>query len=185
MRQVSATQNSLSSHTSPGLASCVAVERLAALLARDAQHRLAEAEPLRGVRFLAHRVVALGAEAHRQDVVGEPRGFAPRRRQRDVQADRVAVGQHLHPREAVGIGPHRVVDAREVDVELAALLLEEMRQQEAHLEEGERVLAREEQLVPVVGRRRRIRMLRDELVRQMQVRRRPSVPTDPVSTTSR
>ena len=28
------------------------------------------AEPLPGVRFLAHHVVALGAKAHRQDVVG-------------------------------------------------------------------------------------------------------------------
>src|SRR3954462_3749989 len=67
------------------------VDGVAALLARDAQNRLAKAEPLRGMRFLAHGVVALGAEAHRQDVVGEPRGFAPGRRQRDVQADLVAI----------------------------------------------------------------------------------------------
>ena len=145
------------------------VDLLAALLARDAQHRLAEPEPLRGVRLLAHRVVALGAETHRQDVVGEPRRLAPGRRQRDVQADLVLVGQHLHPREAVRIRPHRVVDAREVHVELAAVLLEEVRQQEAHLEERERKLPREEQLVPVVGRRRRGRMLRDELVREVQL----------------
>ena len=69
----------------------------AALLARDAQHRLAKSEPLRGVRFLTHGVVALGSETHRQDVISEPGGLAPCRRQRDVQADLVAIGQHLHP----------------------------------------------------------------------------------------
>ena len=120
------------------------------------------------MRFLAHRVVALGAEPHRQDVVREPRRLAPRRRQRDVQADLVAIGEHLHPGEAVGVRPQRVVDAREVHVQLAAVLSEQMRQQEAHLEERERVLAREEQLVPVIGRRRLGRMPRHELVRQVQ-----------------
>ena len=84
------------------------VDGLAALFARDAQHRLAEAEPLRRVRLLAHRVVALGAEAHRQDVVGEPRRLAPRRRQRDVQADlvadRVSISIHEKPSGLVQSG---------------------------------------------------------------------------------
>ena len=146
----SAIQNSASSHTSPGFASCVACDGLPCFSQRDALHRLAEAEPAARVRLLAHRVVPLGAEAHRQDVVGEPRGLAPHRRQRDVQADLRLVLQHFHPREAVGIRPERVVDAREVDVELAAPFLEEVRQQKAHLEERERELLREEQLVPVV-----------------------------------
>ena len=51
----------------------------------------------------------------------------------------------------------------------AAAFLQEVRQQEAHLEERERKLLREEQLVPVVGRRRWIRMLRNELVRGVQI----------------
>ena len=68
-----------------------------------------------------------------------------------------------------GIRPERVVDAREVRVEPAAAFLQEVRQQKAHLEERERKLLREQQFVPVVRRRRRIRMLRDELVRGVQV----------------
>ena len=144
------------------------VDRLAALLPRHADHRLTKAEPLRRVRLLAHRVVALGAEAHRQDVIGEPGGFTPGRRQGHVQPDLVVVGQHLHPREAVRVGPHRVVDAREIDVERAAILLEEMRQQKTHFEKRQRIFLREQQLVPVVGRL----WLRDvpgyELVRQVK-----------------
>ncbi len=142
---------------------------LALLLHGHARHGLAEAEPAARVCLLAHRVVAFGAEAHRQHVVGKPRRLAPDRRERDVHADLRFVAQHFHPREAVGIRPQRVVDAREVGVELAAPFLQEVRQQEAHLEEREREFLREEQFVPVVGRRRGIRVLRDELVRHVQV----------------
>src|SRR6185295_1719566 len=67
------------------------VDTLAALLARDAQYRLTEPQPLRGVRFLAHRVVAFRAQAHRQDVVRKPGGLAPCGCQRDVQSDLVAI----------------------------------------------------------------------------------------------
>ena len=85
-----------------------------------AQHRLAEADPPRRVRLLAHEVVALGAVAHRQHVVGEPGRLAPGRRERGVALDLRLVGQHLDPRQPVGVRPHRVVDAREVHRELAA-----------------------------------------------------------------
>src|SRR5262249_45343061 len=95
---------------------------VAALFARDADYRLTEADPLRRVRLLAHRVVALGAEPHRQDVISEPRRLAPGGGERDMQPDAIAVGEHLDPREAVRVGPYRVVDAREVDVEPAAVL---------------------------------------------------------------
>src|SRR5207253_4775078 len=44
------------------------VDLFAALLARDAEHRLAEAEPLRGVRLLAHRVVTLRSEEHTSEL---------------------------------------------------------------------------------------------------------------------
>ena len=119
--------------------------------------------------LLAHRVVSLGAKAHRQDVVRKPRGLAPRRRQRDMKSDLGVILEHLHPREAVWIGPQRVVNAREVHVELAAALLQEVRQQETHLVEGERKLLREQQLVPVLRSRRRVRVLRHELVRDVQI----------------
>ena len=121
------------------------------------------------MRFLAHHVVPLGAETHRKDVVGEPRRFAPDWRQRDVQPDLFRIGQHFDPREAVWIRPHRVVDAGEVHVEAAAVFFEEMRQQKAHLEECERVLGREQQLVPVARRRRDGVRLGDELVGEVQV----------------
>jgi len=55
-----------------------------------------------------------------------------------VTLDLGFVRQHLDPRHAVGIGPHGVVDAREVHGELAAAFLEEVRQEKAHLEEGQR-----------------------------------------------
>ena len=118
-----------------------------------AQHRLAEADPARGVRFLRHEVVALGCVAHRQDVVGEPGRLAPDRREAGVALHHGLVHQHLHPRQPVGIGPHRVVDAGEVHGELAAALLQEVRQEERHLEERQRVLARHQQLAPHAPRR--------------------------------
>src|ERR1041385_3259625 len=66
-------------------------EVLPGFLARDAEPRRTESEPLRRVRFLAHRVVALGSEPHRQDVVRIPRRLTPRRRQRDVQSHFLAI----------------------------------------------------------------------------------------------
>ncbi len=143
--------------------------RRAPLFECHSPHGLPEAKPASRMSLLAHRVVPLGAQSHRQHVVGEPGGLAPHRRERHVEAHLRFVFQHLHPREAVGVGPQRVVDAREVHVELAAAFFEEMRQQETHLEERERELLREQQLVPVLGSRRRIRVLRHEFVRDVQI----------------
>ncbi len=114
--------------------------------------------------------MALGAVADRQHVIGEEGGLAPGRRQRDVQADPLLVGQHLDPREAVGVRPDRVVDAREVHVERAALLLEEVRQQEGELVHGERVLDRPCELVPRLRMRRGVERPGDELVPGVGVR---------------
>jgi len=57
---------------------------------------------------------------HRQHVVGKVGRLAPGGRERDVEAHQRLVGERLDPREPVGIGPDRVVHAREVDVELPA-----------------------------------------------------------------
>ena len=46
---------------------------------------------------------------------------------------RIRVGQHFDPGEAVRIGPHRVVNAREINIELAAPFLQKVRQQKRHL----------------------------------------------------
>ena len=157
-------QNSFSSHTSPGFASWVRCTGLAGQLGVAALHRLAEPDPAPGVRFVGGDVVALGADAHRQHVVGEPGGLRPGRGQGDVAADEIGVGQHLDPGEPVGVGPHRVVDPGEVGVDAAPARLQEVREQEAHLVVGERVLDRPCQVVPsglgrgVAGRDR------DELV---------------------
>jgi len=121
---------------------------LAEALAGLAQHRLAEADPLPVVLLVADHVVALGGVPHRQDVVGEVRGLVPRRRQRHVQPELGLVQQGLDPAEAVGVGPHRVVDAAEVGVDRAAALGHELGQQERHLVHRERVLQRQVQLVP-------------------------------------
>ncbi len=128
-----------------------------------AQHRLAEAEPLPRLRLVRVRVVPLGRVAHGQDVVGEVGGLAPRRRQRHVQPDLRLVLQHLDPGEAVGVGPHRVVDAREVDLEPAAPLLHQMRQQERQLVHRERVLDGPVEVVPLRRVARQLDRLGDEL----------------------
>ena len=118
----------------------------------------------------------LRAQAHRQHVVGEVGRLAPGRGQRHVQADLRLVRDRLDPREAVGVGPDRVVDAGEVDVEPPAAVLQEVRQQERHLVHRERVLLRPGELVPLVRVRRRVDRLRDELV--PGVRERPAGDAD-------
>ena len=130
------------------------VEDLALTLEGHAQHGLAESDPARRVRLLAHEVVPLRGVAHGQHVVGEPRRLAPDRSEAGVALDLGFVRQHLDPRHPVGIGPHGVVDASEVHGELAPAFLEEVRQEKAHLEERQRVLARHEELAPHLGGRR-------------------------------
>ena len=142
----------------------------ALLLGEHPQDRLAEPDPAAGVGLVAGHVVALGAHAHRQHVIGEPGRLRPRRGEGDVAADQVLVGEHLEPAEAVGVGPDRVVDAGEVGVDAAAALLQEVGQQEAHLVVGERVLDRPGQLVPPALRVHRLRRDRDELVPTVRAR---------------
>src|SRR5262249_13747646 len=61
---------------------------------------------------------------------------------------------HFHPAETIRIGPDRIEDPREIHVDLAAALLQKMRQQEAHLVMPERVFRWEMEFVPhVLGRR--------------------------------
>ena len=74
------------------------------------------------------------------------------------------VEQRLHPREAVGVGPDRVVDAGEVGVELAAALVEEVGEQDRHLVVGERVLLGPAHLVPGRDRLAALGRVRHELV---------------------
>ncbi len=49
------------------------------------------------------------------------------------QPDELLVGERLDPGEAVRVGPDRVVDPAEVDVDLPAAVLEQVRQQDRHL----------------------------------------------------
>ena len=105
-----------------------------------------------------------GPHTHRQDVVGEPRRLGPGRGERHVTLHLRFVLQRLHPGEAVGIGPDRVVDPAEVDVERAATLVEEVRQQDRHLVVSERELLGPLEVVPLVGVRRTDRVVRLELV---------------------
>src|SRR2546426_8818720 len=147
------------------------VERLAALLERHPEHRLTEADPACRVSLLRHEIVTLGGVAHRQHVVGEPRRLAPHRRQTHVALDLRLVGQHLDPGHPVGVGPHGVVDAREVHGELAAALTEKMREQERHLEERQRILPRHQRLAPPLAGRRHQGRRGDRLV--PRARRRP------------
>ena len=123
-------------------------------LAGGAHDRLAEPDPLRVVGLVRVEIVALAAVPRRQHVVGVLGRLAPGRGQRDVQPDLLGIAQHLDPGEPVGVGPHRVVDPREVDLERAAAVGEELRQEERQLVHRERVLDRPRQLVPGVRVRR-------------------------------
>ena len=105
-----------------------------------------------------------GTHTHRQDVVSKPRRLGPGRGERHVTLHLRFVLQRLHPGEAVGIGPDRVVDPAEVDVERAAALVEEVRQQDRHLVVSERELLGPLEVVPLVGVRRTDRVVRLELV---------------------
>ena len=119
-------------------------------LTRGPEHRLAERDPLAVVLLVGVQVVPLGAEPHRQHVVGEEGGLAPGRGERDVETDEALVGERLDPREPVGVRPDGVVDAREVHLEAAAPLLQEVRQEERELVQRQRELVRPGQLVPAV-----------------------------------
>src|SRR5689334_4716784 len=109
-------------------------------------------------------IVAFGADAHRQNVIGVVSGFVPGRRERDVTTDEVWIGKHFDPREAVGIGPDWVVDAREVNVEFSAAVFEQVRQQERHLVHREWILSRPGDLVPHVWMRWGVDWPRHEFV---------------------
>ena len=151
IRQDSSIQNSFSSHTSPGLTCRVSV------MVSPSRSRAARStgwrkpDPLAVVLLVGVGVVPLGAVAHRQHVVGEVGRLVPGRGERDEAADLGLVGEDFHPRQPVGVGPHRVVDADEVGVELAAALGEEVRQQERHLVLRQRVLQRPGQVLPDAG----------------------------------
>ena len=147
------------------MAARVRADRLAGLdLLVPSEHRLAEPDPTAGVGLVRRHVVTLGAHAHGQDVVGEPRCLGPRRRERDVAVDLLRVLQRLEPGEAVGVGPDRVVDPRKVCVELAAAFVEEVREQDRHLVIAQRELLRPAQLVPAREWRCTLGLVRSELV---------------------
>ena len=120
MRHVSSSQNSFSSQTSPGFTSRVSLICSPSRSRAARKHRLAKAEPLRVVCLVGMYVVALRTVAHRQNVVGEVSRLVPRRRQRHVAADQLLIRQGLDPREAVGVRPDGIIDARKIDIELSA-----------------------------------------------------------------
>src|ERR1051325_11741538 len=109
------------------------------------------------------KIVSLGAYAPLANGVSGIRGRVPRWRERDVTADEIRSGQHLDPREAVGVGPYRVVDSREVDVKLRAAVFQEVRQQKRHLVHREWILARPRRFVPHLRMRRRVDWARHKI----------------------
>ena len=123
------------------------VNVVAQLLLERANDGLPPSDPLGGVRLERVEVVPLRPESGRQHVIRPLRRLAPHRSQRHVQADAVVL-QHLHPRRAVRVRPHRVVHAGEVHVDALAVVLEDVREQEAHLEVSEGELQRPVVLVP-------------------------------------
>ena len=139
-------------------------DRFAQPLARSPQHRLAKAEPLGVVGLVGVEVVAFGAVPHREHVVGKIGALVPGRCERGVQPDLGLVAQSLDPGEPVGVGPDRVVDAREVDLEPLASFVQELWQEERHLHEGQWILEWPCELVPLLGVRRHVHRPGHELV---------------------
>ena len=86
------------------------------------------------------RIVALAADAHGQDVIGKIGALVPGRSQGDVQADFLFIAQGFNPRKPVGVGPDRVIHAREVDIEFRALFFQEMWQEKRKFVDCQRVL---------------------------------------------
>ena len=78
--------------------------------------------------------------------------------------DLVLVAEGFEPHETIRVDPHRVVDPGEVHVDVAAALIEKVRQQKRHLVEGERPLVGQVELVPGVERRRLLEGLGNEFV---------------------
>src|SRR5437762_10154188 len=109
---------------------------------------MAKAESLRVVCFVGMNVVPLWPQTHRQNVVSKVSGFAPHGSKRDMTADQIFIGERFNPREAIRVGPYRVVNACEVSIEAAASFLQKMRQEKRHLVHRERELARPGFLVP-------------------------------------
>ena len=128
----------------------------------DAAHRLAESDPLPGVGLLAHQIVPFPGVAHGQDIIGEPGRLVPGGGQGDVTFDFAFIPQRFEPEEAVGIDPHRVVDAGKIDVNFAPFFLQEVGQQEAHFVESERPFVGDVQFVPGVARRGNFERLGDK-----------------------
>src|SRR5215813_5410351 len=64
------------------------------------------------------------------------------------------IGERLHPAHPVRVCPYRVVDTGEINRQLASSFLQEMGQEKAHFEEGQRILARPHHFIPGIGSRR-------------------------------
>ena len=132
---------------------------------RNAAHGLTESDPLPRVRFLTHQVVTFRSVTRRQNIIREPCGFIPRGRECNITFDlRLFALEHLEPHETIGVNPHRVVDAREINIDVAAPFLEHVRQKNGHLIMCERILDGVMQFVPRFGRGRTLERLGHELI---------------------
>src|SRR6185436_13609367 len=59
-------------------------DSFASTLSRSFHHGLSKPEPLRIVRFIGMKIVSLGADTHRQNVISVVGSFVPGGRERDV-----------------------------------------------------------------------------------------------------
>src|SRR6266540_5115660 len=65
-----------------------------------------------------------------------------------MKADQILVRQYVDPGESVGIGPYRVVNAREIEIEFGATVLQQVGQQERHFMHRQRILSGPGDLIP-------------------------------------
>ena len=98
-----------------------------------AKDGLTKSKPLRVMGFIRMQIVTLRSDTDRENVICEISGLAPSRSEGDMQSHFRFIGERFDPRESVGIGPHRVVDAAEINVEFAAAILQKMRKKKRHL----------------------------------------------------
>ena len=112
------------------------------------QHRLAEGHPHTTVGFVAVDIMTLGGQPHRQHVIGKESRFVPGWRQGYVQPHLAFIGKGFYPAKAIGVSPYRVKHPGKVHIHLTTPFFQEVRQQEAHFEESQRILVGEVQFVP-------------------------------------
>ena len=137
------------------------------LFERYAQRGVFERQDLRGLGRLGRLIVTLARKTHGKNIVAEPVGLRPCRREVEAELDFVFAFERFDPAETVRIDPNGVVHTRDpyrqffgylqpfgVPFFTPLVVEQQVRQQETHLVCTERIFGRPCQFVPDIDARR-------------------------------